>query len=112
MQNRPQLVFDIAGVLLSNISLRCWKEMIQESNLSAEQLKGHFGGVKRRLWTGAMKEEEFWDTLRESYPELPISRARDILFDSIVPLPVATISRAMERVCGYSSAEQSLSGMD
>ena len=89
MQNRPQLVFDIAGVLLSNISLRCWKEMIQESNLSAEQLKGHFGGVKRQLWTGAMKEEEFWDTLRESYPELPISRARDILFDSIVPLPAA-----------------------
>lgn len=89
MQARPQLVLDIAGVLLSNMSLRCWNEMIQETNLSAEQLKKHFGGIKRDLWTGKMKEEDFWESLGNVYPELPISRARDILFDSIVPLPAA-----------------------
>ena len=63
--------------------------MIQETNLSPEQLKIHFGGVKRQLWTGKMKEEEFWTSLQEAYPELSIKRARDILFDSIVPLPAA-----------------------
>lgn len=89
MQAKPQLVLDIAGVLLSNMSLMFWKEMIQETSLSAEQLKKHFGGIKRDLWTGKMKEEEFWESLRETYPELPIDRARDILFDSIVPLPAA-----------------------
>ncbi|MDT0122448.1 HAD-IA family hydrolase [Paenibacillus sp. RRE4] len=89
MQTRPQLVLDIAGVLLSNMSLRCWKEMIQETNLSAEQLKKHFGGIKRDLWTGKMSEQEFWVSLGKAYPELSISRARDILFDSIVPLSAA-----------------------
>ncbi|CAI6036248.1 hypothetical protein PAECIP112173_00831 [Paenibacillus sp. JJ-100] len=89
MQARSQLVLDIAGVLLSNMSLMFWKEMIQETNLSAEQLKKHFGGIKRDLWTGKMKEEEFWESLRGTYPELPINRARDILLDSIVTLPAA-----------------------
>ncbi|MCP1134446.1 HAD-IA family hydrolase [Paenibacillus polysaccharolyticus] len=89
MRDKPQLVLDIAGVLLSNMSLMCWKEMIQETNLSADQLKMHFGSIKKQLWTGKMKEEEFWISLGEMFPELPIGRARDILFDSIVPLPAA-----------------------
>ncbi|MEK4273646.1 hypothetical protein [Paenibacillus sp. FSL R7-0026] len=89
MKGRPQIVLDIAGVLLSNMSLTCWKDMIQETNLSAESLKVHFAGIKRKLWTGMMREEEFWQSLKELYPELSISRAKDILYNSIIPLPAA-----------------------
>jgi len=38
MKGRPQIVLDIAGVLLSNMSLTCWKDMSVETNLSAESL--------------------------------------------------------------------------
>ncbi|WP_338708545.1 haloacid dehalogenase [Paenibacillus amylolyticus] len=89
MKGRPQIVLDIAGVLLSNMSLTCWKDMSEETNLSAESLKVHFAGIKRKLWTGMMREEEFWQSLKEMYPELSISRAKDILYNSIVPLPAA-----------------------
>lgn len=89
MKGRPQIVLDIAGVLLSNMSLTCWRDMIRETNLSAESLKVHFTGIKRQLWTGIMREEEFWQSLNEAYPELSISRAKEILYSSIVPLPTA-----------------------
>ncbi|MEO2259621.1 HAD-IA family hydrolase [Paenibacillus amylolyticus] len=89
MRGRPQIVLDIAGVLLSNMSLTCWRDMIQETNLSAASLKVHFTGIKRQLWTGIMREEEFWQSLNQAYPELSISRAKDILTNSIVPLPAA-----------------------
>lgn len=105
MKGRPQIVLDIAGVLLSNMSLTCWKDMSEETNLSAESLKVHFAGIKRKLWTGMMREEEFWQSLKEMYPELSISRAKDILYNSIVPYqPLNTLSDGVSSQISIYSA--------
>ncbi|WP_145147020.1 HAD-IA family hydrolase [Paenibacillus xylanexedens] len=89
MKGRPQIVLDIAGILLSNMSATCWEDMAQEFNLSADTLKEHFKGIKRGLWMGSMKEEQFWEWLIETYPTVPLNRAKEIILNAIIPLPAS-----------------------
>jgi FMN phosphatase YigB (HAD superfamily) len=87
MKGRPQIVLDIAGVLLSNMSSTCWDDMAQEYDLSTDALKESFKGIKRGLWMGSMKEEQFWEWLMGMYPTISTNRAKEIILNSIVPLP-------------------------
>ncbi|QJD82663.1 hypothetical protein [Cohnella herbarum] len=56
------LVIDVAGVLLSNLSPGFWDELAQTAGVSYERLKSKFKQeVRDSLWCGKIKEEDFWE---------------------------------------------------
>ncbi|MCI1777561.1 MAG: hypothetical protein LKI04_26475 [Paenibacillus lautus] len=60
MTAKPQLVLDLAGVLVSNFSSAFWHTLAEGSEISFQEIRVQFDEVRRDLWTGKMKEDEFW----------------------------------------------------
>lgn len=87
MDARPQLVLDISGVLVNNLSSVFWKEISASSGVAIQEIKEQFNEIKRDLWTGNLKEEKLWIWLVNRYPGINKDRARDILIHTLEPLP-------------------------
>ncbi|GIP29396.1 hypothetical protein J23TS9_45260 [Paenibacillus sp. J23TS9] len=87
MENRPQLVLDIAGVLVNNISSVFWKELVAVSGVTLQVIKEQFNEIRRNLWTGNLKEEQLWVWLVNRYPGINTDKAREILIKTLEPLP-------------------------
>lgn len=87
MGARPQLVLDVAGVLVNNFSSTFWKELGTDSGVTFQAIKEQFNEIRRDLWTGKLKEEQFWLWLVDFYPSINKDRARDILIRTLEPLP-------------------------
>ncbi|MEC0238441.1 HAD-IA family hydrolase [Paenibacillus dokdonensis] len=87
MEDRPQLVLDIAGVLVNNISSVFWKELVVVSGVTLQVIKEQFNEIKRDLWTGNLMEEQLWVWLVHHYPGINTDRAREILIKTLEPLP-------------------------
>jgi FMN phosphatase YigB (HAD superfamily) len=95
MNGKPQLVLDIAGVIASNLSPLFWREL--ELRSGNGELKGRFDrDIRRRLWTGELREEQFWDWLGEQCPNIRPNEARKLLMQALKPLP------AYERLQSWS----------
>ncbi|KYP81788.1 hypothetical protein AYW79_09070 [Ferroacidibacillus organovorans] len=86
--NKPQLVLDIAGVLITNMSPLFWQLLSDSASISYEDLVSDFKvNVREQLWTGAFTEEEFWNRLCVTFPTVNLNNAKDSLQSSLQPLP-------------------------
>ncbi|CAN7318616.1 hypothetical protein LJR153_001744 [Paenibacillus sp. LjRoot153] len=68
---RPQLVLDVAGVLVTNFSPQAWAGFPSSSDDESQvNLPHRFKEIKNDLWIGKMTEEGFWIWLNELFPAL------------------------------------------
>ncbi|WP_261300933.1 HAD family hydrolase [Paenibacillus andongensis] len=98
MMAKPQLVLDIAGVLVNNLSSLFWKELGTGSGVTFQVLKEQFNEIRKGLWTGNLKEEQFWIWLIDRYPGINKDRARDILIGTLEPLPSVQFLEQWSRI--------------
>jgi haloacid dehalogenase superfamily, subfamily IA, variant 1 with third motif having Dx(3-4)D or Dx(3-4)E len=70
VSSKPQLVLDIAGVLVDNLSVAFWNELASKSGTSLPILKAQLNDIRKDLWTGRMKELQFWEWLSDLYPTM------------------------------------------
>ncbi|WP_197035531.1 HAD-IA family hydrolase [Paenibacillus sp. UNC451MF] len=86
--NKPQLVLDAAGVIVTNFSPLFWKEIIGDSAISFEELKALFKKEMRlRLWTGEASLDEFWSWLSERTPQMDKLHTKRLIDKHLVSLP-------------------------
>jgi FMN phosphatase YigB (HAD superfamily) len=89
--NKPQLVLDIAGVLLTNLSPLFWKELAHSTSVSYDILKTRFNEeIRNDLWLGKLHEIEFWKWLHNQCPNIYETDAKALLYNHIKPLPAAS----------------------
>lgn len=88
--NKPQLVLDIAGVLISNLSPLFWEEITSITNVPF--LKQQFNqDIRQKLWSGQISEVEFWLWLQQQCPALEISTAKNLLVKNLYALPATQL---------------------
>jgi HAD superfamily hydrolase (TIGR01509 family) len=85
---KPQLILDIAGVILTNLSPSYWQELAQIADVPYDYLKALFRNeVREDLWTGKISEEEFWKWLNMHCPKVNLQFARNLIDKHLKPLP-------------------------
>lgn len=87
MNGKPQLVLDLAGVLVSNLSSTFWLAICGESGLSFQHIREQFNEVRKDLWTGKLREDDFWIWLCNRIHRVSREKARELLIQSLEPLP-------------------------
>ena len=70
MSKKPELVLDIAGVIATNFSPIFWEDLSSKNEVSYDELIKFSKEVREELWTGKIKDEEFWDMLIERFPTI------------------------------------------
>ncbi|MGG4345708.1 HAD-IA family hydrolase [Paenibacillus lautus] len=87
MTARPQLVLDLAGVLISNFSSAVWLQLSEGSEISFHDIREQFDEVRKDLWTGKIKEDEFWEWMSLRMKQINKEQGRTLLMQSLEPLP-------------------------
>ncbi|NMO97027.1 HAD-IA family hydrolase [Paenibacillus lemnae] len=87
MRARPQLVLDLAGVLISNFSPTFWPRLENESGATFQEMKQQFGYIRKDLWTGKLREKDFWIWLGSRLEQIPQEEAQRWLISALKPLP-------------------------
>jgi len=88
---RPQLVLDVGGVLLTNLT-PFWQELASHANLSYGEIrKAYKREMRETLWDGRVSEPEFWSWLQSSFPAIEDGHARKALAASLAPLPALAL---------------------
>ncbi|MDR6879259.1 HAD-IA family hydrolase [Bacillus sp. 3255] len=86
--DKPQLVLDLAGVIITNFSPRYWSDLAALAQTSPEEFRTRFRSeVREALWTGQVTEEEFWGWLVKSYPTVDARRVRESIRQDLTYLP-------------------------
>ncbi|MEK0316257.1 HAD-IA family hydrolase [Cohnella sp. 56] len=98
VEAKPQLVLDIAGVLVNNFSPVIWKELGDRSGVIFEAMRTQFLEIKRDLWTGSLTEEQFWIGMVERYPSLNRDKVKDHLIETLKPLPAVQYLEQWSRI--------------
>ncbi len=96
MKLKPDLVLDIAGVLVTNFSPSFWQYLSTTYDVQYEELLKFKKGVREELWTGKITEQAFWTSLQRLVPNLHSEAAKEQLLSMITPLP------AVEEIPGWS----------
>lgn len=95
--SKHQLILDVAGVLVTNMSPRYWKEIAELDHARNKDLKTIFKQNLRELfWSGVLPEEAFWDWLRKECPNIDIPKAQSMLSKHLQIMP------AFERIPEWS----------
>ncbi|GGN90987.1 hypothetical protein [Saccharibacillus kuerlensis] len=95
-RTRLQLVFDVGGVLADNLD-HFWSGLAQEEAIDRTFLRAQYKKeIGSGLWQGTIVEDEFWNWLREVCPNVPSVRAKELLKQTLIPLP------ALGRLEGWS----------
>ncbi|MBS4176926.1 HAD-IA family hydrolase [Lederbergia citrea] len=87
MSKKVDLVLDIAGVIATNFSPIFWEDLSSKFEVSYDELIKFRKGVLEKLWTGKIKDEEFWAKLVERFPTIDRVYAATKLLSAIKPLP-------------------------
>ncbi|MGC6583779.1 HAD-IA family hydrolase [Paenibacillus sp. Dod16] len=87
MTAKPQLVLDLAGVLVSNFSSTFWLQLSKGSEISFQDIREQFDEIRKDLWTGKIKEDDFWEWMSLRIKQINKERARTLLIQSLEPLP-------------------------
>lgn len=87
MPSKPQLVLDIAGVLVDNLSVSFWHELAFKAGTSLPILKARLVEIRTDLWTGRMKEPQFWEWLSDLYPSAHKNDGYELLNRTMNMLP-------------------------
>lgn len=85
---KHQLVLDVAGVLITNMSPLFWNEIAELSGASNNAFKSMFNlEIRELFWSGILSEEVFWQWLNEKSSAIEIPHARTVLFKHLQTLP-------------------------
>lgn len=85
---KPQLVLDIAGVIVTNLSPSYWEEIARSAEISYNTVKELFNQEARdALWTGRMSEQQFWEWLTLHCPTIETQYARQVVNKHLKVLP-------------------------
>jgi FMN phosphatase YigB (HAD superfamily) len=88
MNPRPQLVLDVAGVIVTNLSSSFWEGIARISQTSFATISERFKQeVREALWTGRMSETEFWAWLCRLCPRIEPEEASLMLLSQLTHLP-------------------------
>ena len=87
MENKPQLVLDLAGVLITNLSASFWQELAGHAGTTFPIFIEQLSSIRKDLWTGQLKEEQFWIWLQSQYPKVDKTYAYDLLKRTTKTLP-------------------------
>jgi HAD superfamily hydrolase (TIGR01509 family) len=88
MDGKPQLILDIGGVLVTNVSPLFWQELSVNSEISYDELITRYKrDIRENLWSGKISEEEFWTWLCDQIPSIESDKARAMLHSNLKPLP-------------------------
>jgi FMN phosphatase YigB (HAD superfamily) len=83
-----QLILDIAGVIITNLSPRYWNDISSASGISADDLKTRFKNeIREDFWTGKLTEDDFWQWLNKHCQKIDMKKAKSILLENLEPLP-------------------------
>jgi len=83
-----QLVLDVAGVIVTNLSPTYWMEMAALEGVTYEFLHNQFKHeIRELLWTGKISEEEYWKWMNRQCPSIEIHEAQSILYKHLRTLP-------------------------
>ncbi len=95
---RPQLVFDVGGVLAANLD-GFWSGMAAASELPLPALRARYKAeIGAGLWRGTVSEAQFWTWLRGVCPAVGTAEAEALLRGVLVPLPaLGRLERWSER---------------
>lgn len=109
--NKPQLVLDIAGVIVTNLSPSYWEEIAHISDISYNTIKQLFKLEARdALWTGRMSEQQFWEWLSLNCPTIESQYARQLIDKHLKVLPAIEHLEHWSQIADrYSFAKQSSS---
>lgn len=87
MLPKPQLILDIGGVLITNLSPMFWQQIAAISGVSAHTVTERFKlEIKQALWTGVIRVDDFWDWLHTEFSIDHIA-AQQLLRTNLSPLP-------------------------
>ncbi|WP_373231366.1 HAD family hydrolase [Cohnella sp.] len=81
--NKPQLVLDVAGVIVTNFSSTFWGEVAQNTGISFNTIRSLFKEVREDLWSGRISEQDFWRWLSNHCPEIDPLSARVLLSEHL-----------------------------
>ncbi|MGE7823278.1 HAD family hydrolase [Paenibacillus sp. NPDC093718] len=87
MTAKPQLVLDLAGVLVSNFSSTFWLQLSKGTEISFQDIREQFDEIRKDLWTGKIKEDDFWEWMSLRVKQIDKEQARALLIQSLEPLP-------------------------
>lgn len=95
---RPQLVLDVGGVLLSNLT-GFWRSLPDAAGVPYEAIRSAYKQEMREaLWCGRSDEPGFWRWLAARWPGIDPTGARQALIDSMQPLPALALLPAWSRL--------------
>ncbi|MBH5316547.1 HAD-IA family hydrolase [Paenibacillus sp. GSMTC-2017] len=87
-KNRPQIVFDIGGVLATNLSPIFWDRVSEHAKLSKDTLYQNYKeNISKKLWRGHLSEAEFWGWLLLQSSEITLEKGQAFLAEALTPLP-------------------------
>lgn len=87
MEDKPQLVLDMAGVLITNLSSSFWQELAGHAGTTFPIFIEQLSAIRIDLWTGKLKEEQFWIWLQSQYPKIDKTYAYELLERTTQLLP-------------------------
>jgi putative hydrolase of the HAD superfamily len=88
MMKKSQLILDVAGVIVTNLSPSFWQEIAKAVDISFNDFKSIFKKeVRHQLWTGTMSEESFWSWVHNQFPTLEMQHIRKSFHKHLIPLP-------------------------
>jgi HAD superfamily hydrolase (TIGR01549 family) len=83
-----QLILDVAGVIITNLSPGYWNDISKAAGISADDLKGRFKDeIREDFWTGKLAEDDFWQWLNKHCQAIDMKKAKITLHESLRPLP-------------------------
>ena len=87
-RGRPQLVLDVGGVLLPDLTPPFWHWIAAQAAAPYDEILAQFRrDAREALWTGALTEGEFWGWLCATFPAVDGGGARVHLAAILTPLP-------------------------
>ncbi|WP_274649718.1 hypothetical protein [Paenibacillus humicola] len=97
---KPQLVLDVGGVLLTNMT-DFWREAAACASVPGEQLRAQFRkDLRRSLWSGELPESGFWSWLTGRFPALDAEETARMLQKSLQPLPAMALIPQWSEMAG------------
>ncbi|GFN31748.1 HAD-IA family hydrolase [Paenibacillus xylaniclasticus] len=96
---RPQLVLDVGGVLLSNLTPAFWTEAVTRSGVDYAVVRARYKSeIRDDLWSGVLTEEQFWSWIAFYCPSISPEAGQALLMDCLVPLPALTYLHKWSRI--------------
>ncbi|GMK37119.1 hypothetical protein PCCS19_01720 [Paenibacillus sp. CCS19] len=84
---KVQLVLDVGGVLLSNLTPTFWTQLVEHTGVEHSLIRSRYKQeIRDDLWSGAIEEPQFWQWMNQYCPSLSEEVGRGMIMDNLVPL--------------------------